>query len=1095
MAVQKQFLNINFAQGLDQKTDPLQIKPGRFLGLKNRVFNKLGRLEKRNGFATKGQTVATPVGSFTFSQIPGTIAAGRNITSFSDELLLNDGLNLYSYAAGANNWVYKGRVELSRVTEQSIFKNKFENLMPDSALNSTLGINVFAWESWTASPYQIAASGSASLNGVQISAIDSTSGQTIFNSFLTSTTSRPKCVSISNKLYVLYFNSGDSKIYAQPVTQAGFGVAVALITNVNATTPNYDVIVNNSLIYIAYNGTGSTVKVASFDSSLNAVATVSKAEVASNGIGIFPDTSNNIWVAYNNASATKAFIMDSALSVTVLAATTVDSSSAASGVLNVTGVFDGTRGIIYYDKPGVPKPGQATGDGTTEYEVSAPFTQPAVGATVNPTISGPSSDFQDFFSNNSIVYIPTGGYYYITGAIVGSTATLANLGFTGNAAPGATVAASSQIIFPSAGFQNSIVTYNTLTSAGVVGTAATLMRSSFLGGKAFLVNSVPHVITGFDSTLQPTYFAVALYNVNSLVTTPRGVCVAKMSESIGGGLPYRSILPSVNVVSTGILQLALSERATEILTTSNNSTNIKFFHGVSSGEIDFTTNDIQNIDLGKNLLIGSGILQMYDGVNTVEQGFTIYPETVTATTTGTSGDLGAGTYGYKIVYEWIDNLGQTHRSAPSPNLSVVTTALDSVTLVIPTLRITEKQNVTIAIYRTLLNGTVYFRVDTQYLNYPIANSIASDTVSFTDVSGDYSIDGNEQLYTAQEVENIAPPATLSLTEYKNRAILVPSDNPFVWEYSKQVISGSPVEFSDLFSQNMGTTGGPIIGSAKLDDKLILFKSSSIFYVTGTGPGPSGANNDFTDPQFVTADAGLLDPRSIVTTPVGLMFKSSKGIYLLDRSLQTRYIGKDVEDYNSLTVRGALLIPKSNQIRFILSNGTLLMYDYFWTDEAGIGQWCVFDNVSAVSDCIFQDLHTYVTSAGLVYQESPGIYLDGATSVNTYFKTGWINVAGLQGFERAYFFYFLAQYISAHTLTINIYYDYDETAVAQTILITPNATDLEQWRVFLSQQKCEAFMIEVQEGGSTGAGFRMSGLNLAIGMKDGKPKLKAASSAS
>jgi hypothetical protein len=1165
VAIEKQSLNINFAKGLDQKTDPLQVQPGRFLGLTNRVFNKMGRLEKRNGNAAKGQSVATPVGSYTFSQIPGTVAAGRNTTTYSNELVLNDGLNMYSYAPSSDNWVYKGRVELCQTSQQSIYKNKFENIVPDSALNSTLGINVFAWESWTASPYQISNAGSATLNGVQISSIDSTSGQTIFNSYLASNTSRPKCVSISNKLYVLYFNSGDSKLYAQPVTQAGLGATVAIITDINATTPNYDVIVNNSLIYIAYNGTGTSVKVASFNSSLVSQATVSKAESGSNGVGLFPDTSNNIWVAYNNGSATKAFIMNSALAVTVLAPTVVDNAAAATSVLNVTGVYDGTRGIIYYDKPGGPIAGQATGDGTTNYVVSANFTQPAVGATVTPTISGPSSNFQDFFSNNSIVYIPTGGYYFITGAIVGSNATLANLGLTGNAAPGATVASTRQIIYPTAGFQNSIVTYNTLTALGVAGTPSTLCRSMYLAGKAYLVNSVPHVITGFDSSLQSTYFSVALYNINATVALPSGVCVAKIAESAGGGPPYRSLLPAVNVVSTGIVQFAFPERTLDILRTSNNSSNSTYILGVSSARIDFTTNDVQNVDLGRNLQIGSGITQMYDGASAVEQGFTVYPETVTAVFSGSGGDLNQGTLGYKIVYEWIDNLGQVHRSAPSPNLSMVVAAApaaftadttngssvlnnvstitglqvgqglsgtgiaantyvasinsatqvtmsanatatnagvtitvaraSAVTLTIPTLRITEKQNVTIAIYRTLVNGTVYFRVDTQYFTYPIANSIATDTVSFTDVSSDDNISGNEQLYTDQEVENIAPPATLALAEYKNRVILIPSDNPYVWQYSKQVINGSPVEFSDLFSQNMGTTGGPLVGAAKLDDKLILFKGQSIYYVTGTGPSPSGTGNDFSDPQFITADAGLLSPRSIVTTPVGLMFKSSKGIYLLDRSLQTRYIGKAVEDYNVYTVRGAQLIPKSNQIRFILSNGTALMYDYFWTDEEGIGQWAVFDNISAVSDCIFQNLHTFVTSAGLVYQENPGSYLDGATAVNTYFKTGWFNLAGLQGFERAYFFYFLAQYISAHTLTINLYYDYDATTVAQTIVITPNATDLEQWRVFLSKQKCEAFQIEMQESGSSGAGFTMSGLDLLVGIKGNSPRLKAAASAS
>lgn len=1168
MPITKTPVQINFARGLDQKSDPFQVQPGRFLSLKNRVFNKFGRLEKRNGYGAKGQSVATPVGSFSLSQIPGSISAGRNVSAFANELLLNDGLNQYSYAPGSDNWVYKGRVELCQASETSIYKNQYNNIMPDSALNSTLGINLYAWESWTTSPYQITGGvGTAALNGVQVSAVDSTSGQTIFNSYLASTTSRPKCVSISNKLYVVYFNSSDNKIYAQPVTQTGLGVATAIITNANTTTPNYDVLVNNSLIYVAYNGTGSTVKVASFNSSLVSQGSVSKGETAGNGIGLFNDTSNNIWVAYNNGSATKAFIMDSTLVTTVLAPTTVDSSSAASSVNNVTGVYDGTRGVIFYDKPGGPKTGQAFGDLVTNYTVSASFTQPAVGSTVVPTISGPGGSFADFAYNNSIIYVPTGGYYFVTGAIVGSAgATFANLGLTGNASPGATVASTRQTIYPTAGFQNAIVTYNTLTVGGSVGTANTLMRSVFLAGKAYLVNSVPHVIVGFDSTLQATYFSCALYNVNALSSGPAGVTVAKIAESAGGGPSYRSILPSVNVVSTGVVQFAYPERSVEIQRTSENTSSLTYFLGVSSATVDYTSNDIQVLDLGKNLQIGSGLMQMYDGASTCEQGFTCYPETVTAVGSGDSGDLTPGTYGYKIVYEWIDNQGQKHRSAPSPNLSykigtapaaftatttngsptltavstvanlqvgmqlsgtgitagtyivsinasnnitmsanatasnvgttITPAAVSSVALTIPTLRITEKQNVTIAIYRTAVNGSdIYYRVDTQYLTYPIANSTSSDTVSFTDYIADANISGNEQLYTEQEVENIAPEAVLAMTEYKNRAIYIPSTNPYVWAFSKQVVNGSPVEFSDLFQKNMSTVGGALVGCAKLDDKLILFKGSSIYYVTGTGPGPSGANDDFTDPQFITADAGLLNSRSIVTTPVGIMFKSSKGIYLLDRSLQTRYIGKDVEDYNQYTVRGAQLIPKSNQVRFILSNGTALMYDYYWTDESGVGQWAVFDPVSAVSDCLFQSLHTYVTSGGLVYQETPGTYLDGASGISTSFKTGWFNLSGLQGLERFYYFTFLGQYLSSHDLSVNLYFNYDANTAYAVPTITPNPLEsIEQWRIFPTIQKCQSFQIELTESNSTGQGLYLSGLDMLVGVKRGTPTIKAANSA-
>lgn len=1157
MPIEKQPVNINFALGVDQKTDPFQIKPGRFLSLKNRVFTKGGRLDKRFGYTALAKTVTNDPGFTEFNLVPSSVAVGRGLANFNSELVLADGLQLYSYAPTADKWSYKGRKEICSTDKQSVFKNNKNNLTQDSAYNETLGLTVYVWESFSAEAVQVDV-GLATAAGVQVTAIDSVTGQVAFNASLGITTSYPKCLSIAGKLYITYVDSAfASVIRIAAVTQAGVSAAATLVSNNNTTLPIYDIGVNGSTFYIAYSGAASTVKVASFDSNASAVNSTSKAEVASNGIGVFFDASNNVWVCYNNGSNTRAFIMNSGLSATTLAPMTV---IAGGGVKNVTGIHDGTYGVIFVDFPSVPRLGQQSAQtaSATNFTVTASFTQPAVYSSVTATINTATPAFPLV---GSVIYIPTGGYYFCSAQTAGAaTITLYNLGYSGNAAPAATVASARQIISPVDGYSESSVFSQTLTLGGAAGSSTRRLPSTALASKAFIVNGAAHVICVYDSPIQNTYFVAALYNQGN--SNLNAFVSAKLAESAAGGIPYRSILPAVNTISTGIFRTALLEQSFEILQTAGNTVRSSFLCGVSSFDIDFVTNDVQCQDIGNNLQIGSGSIGMYDGFNCVEHGFHIYPETVRVAATVGAGSLSTGTYGYKAIYEWIDNQGQKHRSAPSVNTSftiatapaaftgdttnasavvincstvsglqigmaisgagipaatflssidsatqitlsqaatataagvtLTPAAVSSLTINVPTLRITEKSNVTIVIYRTAANGTTYFRINPAS---PASNSYSSTAVAVSDTSADASISGNEQLYTGQEVENIEAPGSSIMTEYKNRLIVVPSEDPYSWWFSKQVVNGSPVEFSDLFQQNAGTFGGGLRGAWKLDDKLILFKRGEIYYVTGIGPSPSGANNDFTDPQFITADAGLEDVRSLVTTPVGIMFKSAKGIYLLDRSLQTRYIGAAVEDFNSYTVRGAQLLATKNQVIFDISSGQALVYDYYWTDESGVGQWAIFDNISNVSSLVFDSAHTFITSAGQVYKQSTSSYLDGATSVNTYFKSGWFNLAGLQGFERAYFFYFLAKYISSHTLTINIYYDYDDTTVAQTLTITPNSSDLEQWRVFLSKQKCEAFMLEVQENGSSGAGFTMSGLNLVVGLKKGYTPIKAAASAS
>ncbi len=154
------------------------------------------------------------------------------------------------------------------------------------------------------------------------------------------------------------------------------------------------------------------------------------------------------------------------------------------------------------------------------------------------------------------------------------------------------------------------------------------------------------------------------------------------------------------------------------------------------------------------------------------------------------------------------------------------------------------------------------------------------------------------------------------------------------------------------------------------------------------------------------------------------------------------------------------------------------------------------------------------------QETPGSYLDGSSPVLLKFTTSWINLAGLQGFERAYFFQLLGEYISPHKLAVSIAYDYAPTP-SQTLTISPDNFNelygddplygngspyggnptLEQWQVFFTTQKCQSFQITIQElfdatkGAPAGAGLTLSGLNLVVGLKKGYTTIRAANSAS
>lgn len=404
------------------------------------------------------------------------------------------------------------------------------------------------------------------------------------------------------------------------------------------------------------------------------------------------------------------------------------------------------------------------------------------------------------------------------------------------------------------------------------------------------------------------------------------------------------------------------------------------------------------------------------------------------------------------------------------------------TINVPTLRVTNKPDntpVSIAIYRTLLNETLFYRVSS--FSSPILNNKTVDLVSYSDNLPDSDLIGNEQLYTTGGVlANGQAPASSLVAQYKNRLISVSSEDPFTWYFSKPVGTNTPVQFSPFFYKKIPELGGPITALGVMDDKLIFFKRSSIFIVVGTGPNNLGLQDDFNDAELVTTDTGCLEPKSVVRMPLGLMYKSEKGIYLLDRGLNVKYIGDEVEKYNSDTVTSSELIEQSNQVRFTLASGKALVYDYYFD------QWSVFTNQNAADSTIFEGKFTYLRPDGKIYKETPGVWTDGGQAIYLKLKTAWLSFNGLQGLERLYNTMVLGEYKSPHTLTVKVAHDFGSDSQTTAIPVATNP-GLYQYKVYLNRQKSQSVQFTVEEaqaGPTYGEGLNISALGLEVGVKKG-----------
>ena len=644
-----------------------------------------------------------------------------------------------------------------------------------------------------------------------------------------------------------------------------------------------------------------------------------------------------------------------------------------------------------------------------------------------------------------------------------------------------------------------LIKKNTITLAGVVGTATVFLRSVSQASRLFANNGVQYSLVVHDSSLQPTYFLVNL----------AGIVQARFSPGVGGVVPPQDSLSEVyNVVNDKYLLPSQIKSIVE----GPSSTSISTTYGMNRSIIDFVpTINYQDSTIGENLYVTGGVLKNYDGAVVVEDNFFLFPEGLVAGANAASGgSMSNGTYQYIAIYSWFDNRGQLHRSETSIPLSKTTSAggtSQTQIITIPTLRLTQKANVFVELYRTETLGSIFYSVTS--LTSPVFNDTTLDVISITDTLSDASLISREQLYTTGGIlDNSAAPNASIIANWKNRLVLAGLEDDQQIAYSKIFSPGSPAQFSDALKVNISNQGGPVTALGVLDDKLILFKESLMFALAGNGPNNAGEQSDFTQPELISSDVGCSDPSSVVVVPDGIMFKSSKGIYLLDRGMNVSYIGAEVEEYNASQVTSATLVPNNNQVRFLTDDNYCLVYDTFFK------KWSVFDNHGGKDAEVLNGSYMYLRSnENLVYKQDSS-YLDNGQSISLQIDMGWLSFAGIQGFQRVYKLLALGEYFSPHKLIIDVAYNYQNLFIESKTVDSSDFINAEtygdgspygsdtyyggdsglnayQFRLNMRTQKAQSIRIRIREvqNDVTGRGLSLSNLNFEVGLKAGTGKIK------
>ena len=440
--------------------------------------------------------------------------------------------------------------------------------------------------------------------------------------------------------------------------------------------------------------------------------------------------------------------------------------------------------------------------------------------------------------------------------------------------------------------------------------------------------------------------------------------------------------------------------------------------------------------------------------------------------------------------------------------SVALTSRIDVDVYVPSF--TRKSDISVEVYRNdAETGSVFYLAG----QMPVPATLTKSYVTFTDAPADYAkiTEIPVELYTTPGVPayNFIGSCT-DLARHQNKIYAAGMDDTVYM--SNGIQEGSDVSFvPDIPSYKLSLPGDPgkITAIASNLDHFIIFTSQNGFYVTGAGPSIVGQGS-FAPPRLFASDQGAKAGAAHTDTPLGVVYQSDRGIYLIGRDMSVAYVGAGVEDtVGAKTAVSMVRHDDDNTIRIMLqsaspgSSGTDVygVYNYYFK------QWSIF-NVAYTSSA-YQVAEIYdgasfqrLTADGKQFKQSASVYQDhnsagsSLTNYDMQIDTGFISPTGLMKKDRTYRYMILGKYVAAHGLEVKVYNDYDTASPTQTdsVTLTSAPAGLYLYRAHLTNQKARGVQLSIVFSGAT-AGATLEGISLEVGMRPDKTSFKTIESRS
>lgn len=507
----------------------------------------------------------------------------------------------------------------------------------------------------------------------------------------------------------------------------------------------------------------------------------------------------------------------------------------------------------------------------------------------------------------------------------------------------------------------------------------------------------------------------------------------------------------------------------------------------------------RSLSLGKEACFAAGMLCAYDGERARGWGFATGPlvSVLFTNTFTTGGAIAAGRYLYNVTTERRSASGLLFRSPVGIASTVITsgaTSLTTVGVVASALDRSDSNPGAHIVYRSTVNGLVVQRIALPPSTMTLALGALTTTVSDVQSDSNAGLAIRPALYTeGGELEDMQPPSALTLAYYQNRVWLVAGDGMTVWFSKDRTVN---TEFAPGFHPSL-TLGfdRPITALCPIDSQLIVFAADTLWALVGQGPAPNGQGGNY-EVVPIQTDVGCTNPRSVVSTPDGVMFENDRGIYLLTRKLELVWIGRPVKEELALypEITSAVLVASRSEIRFTASGSPddvarsiVLVYNYVeqqWTTSV-----YTVDGVygQTIADaCMWQGRWTAVSTEGTVFYETEASCLDVASDTTTVawvpmtVETAWVNASGPLSFQSVRTFSFEGVTRSPHTLSIDVGFDSDPS-YPQTATFAIASVDVADSRDVSigTRRKCHAIRFRISDTSPLDITFGGGGMSLAI----------------